>query len=208
MLRRLARKTFRHTDACDSFDDYFQHARLLALTAYLKFGPDRAAISGCSVKTFVYLKVSMGMTKTPTANALIRIPEGKREARAYLLGRSIEPTFQERFERDHGLYDADAKARFDLAYSALRSRPTSLDDQIHCKAAVLLDENALCLRMDVHRCLNKLSQRHLEILDLVVNEGLSHAEAGERTGLTQLQVKNVINCARRRLIRLMQNPQV
>jgi len=203
ILRRFAGRTFRHTDARDTFDDYLQHARLFALAAYLKFEPDRAAKRGCSVKTFVYLKVSMGLTKVPTANALIRIPERKRAARAYVLGRSSEPTFQESFEREHGLSDGEAKAHFCLLHSALRSLPTSLNELTHCEATSMLDEHGMCLRMDIHRCLHQLSPKHFEILDLVVNEGLSHAEAGNRMGLTQIQVKNQINYARRKLTKLM-----
>ena len=71
------------------------------------------------------------------------------------------------------------------------------------EALAMLDEHGMCLRMDIHRCLHQLSPKHFEILDLIVNEGLSYAEAGNEMGLTQIQVKNQINYARRKLTKLM-----
>jgi len=163
-------------------------ARIVALEAYSDYDDERETNCKCSVATFVHTRVVFHLLKVFGSSDLIRIPEHKHSARAYLVGSHSRSDFREEFERKNGLADAEAKAEFCLANAGLTTRVTNLDAHPKDHPGSNRDEDNICRRLVLQECIGKLTVQQQLIIHLCLVVQMTTSEVALETGLTEVQV--------------------
>lgn len=172
-----------------SLEDFLQHTRLGAITAYKRYNFEKG--KNIKLSNFVHTTVTLYLIDAMNNDAFVHCPSAKRSMRSYLAGRyDNKPQKKKEFEEANGLDSEEAISKARHKYRGLKLDFVSLEDMYHAKHGTNTEdsehvdfidnsEGNIIARMDIEAMMKLLSSRQRTVCKLVMYQEYSNNEAAE-----------------------------
>jgi RNA polymerase sigma factor (sigma-70 family) len=214
MLMRLAWGFVRQHPQIGNFEDFHQHARVGAMTAYDRFKEDKSAIKGSKLSTFVWRTVENYLKTMVDEDSFVRCPTQMRAMRSYLSGKyDKNPEKKRAFEQKYGLDTPEKIRAVKEKFRLLHEKVTSLDvphsvgrdyrentyPADHLVSPDALTEDELIGHLELKLAREHLTERQQKVYDLCLFEEETMKVTAERLEITEGQVRGDLRSIREKM---------
>lgn len=202
MLSQIARYVWRAHAGSGEYTDFFQFARIAAISAYDRFDLNK----NIKLNTFVYCNVRPALITIADEISSIKCPSGKRAFRAYFKG-SYDDNLEkkEKFETKYAKHLANHQKMIKIRQQCetIEADIISYDDYITTEDGQIIDRDfssvftqsepeSIIEKVDWSNAVNKLSSLQQRIYNMFFVEGYSAQEIAGSIGVADKEIKKQI----------------